>query len=56
MEIERQILRLRPQNLAIIPESLAPHLEKVGRSLYDRFQSSDLFDFAIFHILLYSCK
>ena len=27
------------------------------RPLYDkRFQSSDLFDFAIFHILLYSCK
>ena len=25
--------------------------------MYDKwFQSSDLFDFAIFHILLYSCK
>ena len=41
-----------PVSFAIVPESLAPHLEKV-RPLYDkRFQSSDLYDFAIFPFAL----
>ena len=50
MKIEHWILRLRPQNLAIVSQSLATHLEKV---MYDkRLQSSDLFDFAIFPFAL----
>ena len=28
MKIDVEILRLRPRNFAIIPESLAPHLKK----------------------------
>ena len=36
---------LGPRNFAIVSESLAPKLQKI------RFQSSDLFDFAIIHIL-----
>ena len=30
--IDVEILRLQPQNFAIVPENLAPHLEKV---MYD---------------------
>ena len=40
---------LRPQNFAIVPDSLAPNLEKVK---YDKpFQSSDLF--ALLYFLLH---
>ena len=49
MTSDDEILRLQPQMFAIVPESLAPYLEKVLRLLYDkRFQSYDLFDFAMF--------
>ena len=44
MKIEVEFLRLQPPTFAIIPETLAPHLEMVR---YDkRFHSSNLFDFA----------